>query len=129
MHRTLSSRSRGFTLLEVMVVMGILALISLMGIYSLRGARIRVHAQDCRGTLQMLHTAVSTFGIERHLARGAGVHMTNLYPRFFGKPTPGTCPASGVAYALQFTYGTAPVCPSAALYTNHVWSPSQSLGL
>jgi len=119
----------GFTLLEVMIVMVCLAILTLMGIYSLSGTRIRVHTQDCRGTLQLLHTAVSTFAIERHLARGTGVHMTNLYPRFLAKPTPGTCPASGAAYASQFTYGTPPVCPSAALYTNHVWSPGQALGL
>jgi len=120
---------RGFTLFEVMVVMIILGMLSLMGIYSLGGARIRAHAQSCRGTLQLLHTAVSTYAVEHHLARGAGVHMTNLYPRFFPTPTPGTCPASGVAYAAQFTYGTPPVCPSVALFTNHVWSPGQSLGL
>ncbi|GEM_PF-1535538 len=123
------SLSRGFTLIEMLIVMSILGVITLMGIYSLSGTRARIYAQDCRSTLQMLHTAISTFAIERHLVRGAGVHMTNLYPRFFPKPTPGTCPASGAAYTSQFTYGTAPVCPSVALYTNHVWSPSQSLSL
>jgi prepilin-type N-terminal cleavage/methylation domain-containing protein len=123
------SRPRGFSLFEVTIVVSIVAIITLMGIYSLSGTRTRIHAQDCRGTLQMLHTAVSTYATERRLLRGTGVHMTNLYPRFYPKATPGKCPASGVAYALQFTYGTAPVCPSAALYTNHVWSPSTALGL
>lgn len=121
--------SAGFTYLEIMIVVTILALLTLMGIVSLAGTRARAHAQDCRGNLQLLHNAVTTYGIEHHLARGAPVHMTNLYPQYFARSTPGTCPASGVSYATQFTYGTPPTCPSVTLYTNHVYVPTSSAGL
>ena len=119
----------GFTLLEMMIVLIILIIILAMSIYSLKGVREHIHTQACCGNLQMLHTAVNIFAIEHHLARGASVHITNLYPRFFRKSTPGVCPASGVAYTSIYVYGTVPACPSVALYTNHVWSPTQSLGL
>jgi hypothetical protein len=104
-------------------------LLAIMGILSLAGTRARTHAQECRGNLQLLHNAVTAYGIEHHLARGASVHMTNLYPRYCASAMSGTCPASGAAYPSQFVFGTPPACPSVALYTNHVYAPSASAGL
>ena len=77
----------------------------------------------------MLHNAVTTYALERHLAYGAIIHMTNLYPRYLSPGFRARCPASGTAYGLQFTNGVPPTCPSAAIYTNHVWEPAMPLGL
>jgi prepilin-type N-terminal cleavage/methylation domain-containing protein len=100
----------GFTLIEIMIVVAIIALLATVAIPSLVKARSTAQAQSCIGNLQTIEGAKNTWALEKNQGGGVSPSDTDLMPYIklnsAGK-IPG-CPASGT-----YTYGTVdehPVC-------------------
>ncbi len=105
-----SRTTRGFTLLEIMVVVFILGVLVAIALPSWMNARTRAQARTCSANLRRLHQAKEMYALAERLPNGANVQMTDLVPTYIqAEPF---CPAgSGQSYILN-PVGTAPECPT-----------------
>src|SRR6478672_12919671 len=71
---TISSRNRGFTLVEIMIVVALLAAIAVPGFLR---ARKRSQASRILNDLRLIDSAVDQYAIETNKASGATVAMTD----------------------------------------------------
>lgn len=108
---TLRSR-RGFTLIEIMIVVLIIAVLLAIAIPNFMKARDTSRQKACIANLRQIDTAKVQYAMDAKLAKDAPVAWLNLTPDYI-KSQP-ACPAGGV-----YTPGaidTNPVC-TIALHT------------
>src|SRR5438552_9692948 len=74
--RTLS-RNRGFTLVEIMIVVAIIALLAAIAVPGFLRARKRSQASRILNDLRLIDSAVDQYAIETSKASGATVAMTD----------------------------------------------------
>jgi type II secretion system protein G len=101
---------RGFTLLEIMVVVFILGVLVTIAVPSWMNARARAQARTCSANLRQIHQAKEMYALANRLQNGAPVQMSDLVPQYLqAEPF---CPAgSGAAYTVN-PVGTDPTCPT-----------------
>jgi prepilin-type N-terminal cleavage/methylation domain-containing protein len=110
-------RSRkGFTLVEIMIVVAIIGLLAAIAIPNFIQARTRAQTNACVANLKQIQGAISLWALDSGGTDATNVAMGNLVPTYI-KSTP-YCPmdVNKSGYNLT-TVGAAPICPIDA--TNH----------
>ncbi len=76
----LSRRRQGFTLVEIMIVVSIMALLAVIAVPSFLRARKRAEAVHILNDLRLLDAALAQFAIDNNKATGAVVDFVDLQP-------------------------------------------------
>ena len=99
-------REKGFTLIEIMIVVLIIAILLAIAIPNFLHAREASRAKSCQGNMRQVETAKEQWAMDTKAASTATPTMTELTTDYI-KSTP-ACPSSGT-----YTVGdmaTRPVC-------------------
>ena len=102
--------SRGFTLVEIMIVVAIIALLCAIAIPNLLRASARSQATTCINNLRQIDTAVQEFAVEAGKHMGDTVALTTDLTPYIHLNRQGSipaCPASGT-----YTVGVVGTNPS-----------------
>lgn len=104
------NQHKGFTLVEVMVVVFIVGLLVAVALPSWMNARARAQARTCSANLRQLHQAKEMYALSNRLPNGTPVQMSDLVPTFLqAEPF---CPAGGGRAYILNPIGTDPTCPT-----------------
>jgi len=105
-------KNKGFTLLEVSIVIAIVVLFSGVVLLNLNTIASKNRAKECSGNLLMLHQAVNNYSIDHNTAYGSTVPMSDLITgEYLDSRESYVCPVHKTAYQTTFTHGIVPVCP------------------
>ena len=103
------NRKSGFTLVEIMIVVLIIAMLAAIAIPSFVRARQRSRTSTCINNLRQIESAKEQYAMEANLADGDGVAAITWTDYIkSGQPT---CPIGNAAYTVDVV-GTAPTCPN-----------------
>jgi len=80
MLQKLNSRRGGFTLVEIMIVVAIIALLASIAVPNFLRARLRSQATACKQDLRMLDAAIEQFAIENNKKPTDAVGPADLKP-------------------------------------------------
>jgi len=117
----------GYTLLEIMICVGIIGILLLGVVISYTKYIERSQAISCRGNAKLLYSALNEYAVDHMIRPGTDVALTNLYPRYLSTKAELTCPHSGQSYSSTLTVGSVPQCPESI--PEHAWSPHEDIGL
>ena len=112
---------KGFTLVEIMIVVAIIGLLAAIAIPNFIKARTQARKNICISNLRTLYHALEEYMIDTNTESGVSMSLTGtpiIGETSYVKTKP-TCPGSGANYANTNT-GSKPVCPSVVTYTDHV---------
>ena len=114
-------RTKGFTLVEIMIVVAIIGIIIAIAIPSFIRARETSRARACQENLAKIDGAKEQYALDENLGHEAAVGMTDLIgPTLYLKRTP-ECPAGG-AYTVN-AVGVDPTCD----YIAPEWAPAHTI--
>jgi len=116
----LKKRVKGFTLVEIMIVVAIIGIIIAIAIPGFMRAREVSRATSCQENLIKIEGAVDQWAVEYDKSDGATVTWADLVAKtLYLKKTP-RCRGGG-AYPGTFTVGKTPTCD----YTPPAWFDTQ----
>jgi len=98
---------RGFTLIEIMIVVLIIAVLLAIAIPNFMKARDTSRAKACVANLRQIDTAKVQWAMDNKKVGGDTPEGTDLYPTYI-KPEP-TCPSGAIAYSVN-AVDTDPTC-------------------
>ena len=101
---------KGFTLVEIMIVVAIIGLLAAIAIPNFIAARTRAQTTACIANLKQLQGAKTLYGLDNQLSGAGSPVMGVLIPNYI-RSTP-SCPSGG-AYTLN-NIDTNPTCTMAA---------------
>ena len=104
---------KGFTLVEIMIVVAIIGLLAAIAIPNFVKARERAQINSCIANLRQINGAIQQWALEGKKGPGDAVVMGDLVPFLSGGVAP-TCPVGGAAYTMT-TVANPPACPNANL--------------
>jgi len=100
---------KGFTLVEIMIVVAIIGLLAAIAVPNFVQARNSARSNTCINNLRMLDSAKEQYAIENNAASGTDMTgSTAQVDDYLKNNTMPTCPSAGV-YALT-TIGALPTC-------------------
>jgi len=108
MLQNLNSRRGGFTLVEIMIVVAIIALLATFAVPSFMRARLRTQATACKEDLRQIDQAVDQWAMEKNKKTGDAVTVTDLAAYIKANTS---LYASLVAGAAKDSLGSAVVIP------------------
>ena len=108
-------RRKGFTLVEIMIVVAIIGLLAAIAIPNFVKARDTAQKNACIANLKQIQGAIQVWAIDNNASGGAVVGMTNIVNDYI-KKTP-ACPKSGT-YTLT-NVDTDPTCSLSAAPNSH----------
>jgi prepilin-type N-terminal cleavage/methylation domain-containing protein len=112
----------GFTLVETMIVVGIIGLLAAIAIPSMKKARATSQANGCINNLKQIEAAMNQFSMDHALPSGTSLSYPNDLTPYLKLNTAGSipgCPARGT-YTLDYV-GDFPTCSLGTTVTpNHV---------
>jgi prepilin-type N-terminal cleavage/methylation domain-containing protein len=112
-----TSQKRGFTLVEIMIVVAIIGLLAAIAIPNFIKAREKSQTSVCISNLKEIDGAKEQCATEEHKKTGDALQMTDLVPNYI--KTEPICPSGTAPYVVN-PIGTNPTCPNASTLTNHV---------
>ena len=101
---------RGFTLVEIMVVILIIGILVSLALPSWMNARARAQTRICVANLRQIHQAKEMYALATRAQTGTTVSMSDLVPQYLDHEP--FCPAGGGAAYTVNAIGTPPECPS-----------------
>ena len=116
---------RGFTLIEIMIVVLIIGILLAIAVPNFVKARESSRAKSCVANLKQIDSAKEQYAMDAKLTTGGSVAMTNLVGADnYIKATP-QCPSGG-AYTVG-SVGTDPTCNRGGTgATAHVLNPAEA---
>ncbi|MDW8107833.1 MAG: type II secretion system protein [Armatimonadota bacterium] len=108
--RNRRAREQGFTLVEVMVVVFVIAILVSLALPSWMNARARAQTRTCVANLRQIQQAKEAFALATRASDGASVQTSDLVPNYLQKEP--FCPAGGGAPYTVNPVGTPPTCPT-----------------
>lgn len=99
-------RNKGFTLVEIMIVVAIIGLLAAIAIPNFMKARETAQKNACIANLKQIEGAMEIWAIDTNANTGDAVTLATLVPDYIAR-TP-ACPADGT-YTVT-AVGTAPTC-------------------
>jgi prepilin-type N-terminal cleavage/methylation domain-containing protein len=114
--KTNVSRIRGFTLVEIMIVVAIIGLLATIAIPNFVRARLKAQQSACINNLRQIDGAKQTWALENKASQNTTPVLSNVQP-YLGRGTLGTaptCPADTAStFATSYSLNdlqTAPTC-------------------
>jgi prepilin-type N-terminal cleavage/methylation domain-containing protein len=111
-----SSRSAGFTLVEIMIVVAIIGLLATIAIPNFVRARLKAQESACINNLKQIDGAKQTWALENRASQTSVPALSNIQP-YLGRGTAGTaptCPADAAnSFATSYSLNdlqTTPTC-------------------
>jgi prepilin-type N-terminal cleavage/methylation domain-containing protein len=134
MLQKLNSRRGGFTLVEIMIVVAIIALLAAIAVPNFLRARKRSQATRVLEDLRMIDSAIDQYAIETNKVTGATANWTDI--KAYLKTgsalyNSGGADLFGASYGATFTVDTLPAVPGATktalsdVAPPEFWSPFQ----
>jgi len=100
---------KGFTLVEIIIVVGIIALLSIIAFPNFANSRQRTLQNSCILNLKQLESAINRYAIDNNLGSDDIITMSNLIPNYI-RSTP-ICPAGGTYNVTEgINAGSRPTC-------------------
>jgi len=113
----IKANRKGFTLVEIMIVVAIIGLLAAIAIPNFVKARERAMTNACIANLKQIEGAIQVWAIDKGKASDATVLTTDLegdYIKVWPK-----CANSPYVLAGDFTVADTPVCPNVETMTDH----------
>lgn len=106
----LHKSQKGFTLVEIMIVVAIIGILVAIAVPGFIRARTQAQAQACKEAQQKMNGACQQYYLEENTNTPPG-YAGLVGPELFLQSTP-TCPKEGLAIAIPADSSTNAVCPS-----------------
>ena len=104
----IATARRGFTLVEIMIVVAIIGLLASIAMPNFSQARNSARSNVCLNNLRLIDSAKEMFALENNIANGAATTSADCTPYLKHGTFPG-CPATATAYVTG-AIGVQPVC-------------------
>ncbi len=105
-------KRKGFTFIEIMIVVLIISVIIAVAVPSWLGARERSQARTCQGQLREIKYAKESWAIDNHKQTSDVPNFDELYPTYIKKKP--ECPAGGT-----YTLGAVNEDPTCSIGGRH----------
>jgi prepilin-type N-terminal cleavage/methylation domain-containing protein len=117
MKRNLKS---GFTLVEILIVVLIIALLALLVLPNLNDIRRKAQRSDCLHNLSLINSAYQQYYLENRTDTPPA--LSAIADDFQSGAVP-TCPKDDSVYTPPATTDAVPTCANSAAPDNHVFTP------
>jgi prepilin-type N-terminal cleavage/methylation domain-containing protein len=117
--KTGPAREAGFTLVEVMIVAGLVGLLAAIAVPEMLRSRDQAHKNSCINNLKQLDYGIQQWALEQKKADSSAISFTDISPYLKGSVV---CPAGGTSFDDSYTVTTvagAPNCQRVPL--SHIW--------